>query len=195
MKTLMAFAAMSLLTFQDSHALTKDQLQKCFNRKDAKEKQFIEETSNQYAIRDILLVAQLHGEDADSCDDFKTRVKPIMEDIRYIIGLNIKYRRMIDEEFDNAFVKMEKLKKSSNLSQEILDDLQIYELILSAEKKTEEIRDCSFNKGISVECPEGFYKYVGQNLKELNSTVRKAGEKLSEPANNKKPSTSSTATK
>ncbi len=195
MKTLIALAVMSLLTLQDSHALTKDQLQKCFNRKDAKEKQFIEETSNQYAIRDILLVAQLHGEDADSCDDFKTRVKPIMEDIRYIIGLNIKYRRMIDEEFDNAFVKMEKLKKSSNLSQEILDDLQIYELILSAEKKTEEIRDCSFNKGISVECPEGFYKYVGQNLKELNSTVRKAGEKLSEPTNNKKPSPSSTATK
>ena len=195
MKTLMALAAISILTLQEGHALTKDQLQKCFDRKDAKEKKFIEETSSQYAIRDILMVAQLHGEEAESCDDFKTRVKPIMEDIRYIIGLNIKYRRMFDEEFNNAFEKMEKLKKSSNLSQSVLDDLQIYELILSAEKKTEEIRDCSFNKGISVECPEGFYKYVGQNLKELNSTVRKAGEKLSEPAHNKKPSSPSTATK
>lgn len=189
MKSLIALATISFLSVQEGHALTKDQLQKCFTRKDKIENDFYESTSDQHAIKDILAVAQHYGEEAKSCDDFKAKVKPVLEDLRYVIGLNIRYRRMIDPEFNNHFETMEKLKKYPNVTQEILDDIQLYELILSAEKKTDEVRECSFNKGISVECPEGFYKYIGQNLKELNSTVRKAGEKLSEPGNTKKPAT------
>lgn len=172
------FFLVTFLIGSQGHALTNEEVNKCFTDKENKQLSVFDSATVKYDLREIVELAKSKVEESKSCDDLKAKMKPMIDDIKKIMSINVKYKRQFNESLMKSLKELEKLKNEPNLPEDVSDEVLLYQLLLATEKNLDDSSDCTFNKGISIQCPEGFYKYVnGENSKEINSITRKLEKK------------------
>lgn len=95
----------------------------------------------------------------------------IFKDLRDTMIITFKYLPDFNKE-------LPEFKKQEGLSEEDLADINFVEEIIKMSEKSGNHKNCSFNTGVSIECSEGTYKFMGSNgLKEISTTKRNSMKK------------------